>query len=150
MATIFRLLVAPSSFTYTPFRVITPLPPLHGLDPMAHFTLGWITSPKPAQILFLLRPFIISIRQPQGQNMLTQMLEFKINEVSRLPRYYTNVYNVVLYLYKDTQLSIVFRSFQILASSLIINSRKFIQSKSKSYERPTGFFNLSSKPFCPF
>jgi hypothetical protein len=52
MATLFRLLVAPSSFTYTPFRVITPLPTLHGLDPMAHFTLGWITSPKPAQILF--------------------------------------------------------------------------------------------------
>lgn len=40
MATIFRLLVAPSSFTYTPFRVITPLPPLHGLDPMATFHLG--------------------------------------------------------------------------------------------------------------
>jgi hypothetical protein len=74
--------------------VLSPPPPIAQVGPDGTFHLGMDYITK-ASRSFLLRPFIISIRQPQGQNMLTQMLEFKINEVSRLPRYYRNVYVVL-------------------------------------------------------
>jgi hypothetical protein len=70
MATLFRLLVAPSSFTYTPFRVITPSPHCTGWT-------RWHISPwdglhhQSQQILFTAPVYNLNTPAPRAKYVNT-------------------------------------------------------------------------------